>query len=270
MDYTTHYFDTIEDALTAVRAAARVDHTLCPDAPNFNPGDVLVVNQEVYYVTATGSISKLDEANKIVSWRMVRPGELSYGAAEVLAKISVKKKRDRHNAILAAVAAAVGPRAQVKPSADLDAARSSADDTLFIDGNMVYELKISPDYSRSGWNRYSTGKWSVTVGEYRSKTRFPERRDGTHNYQKVAELLLAIADRRLQDKEVMDREEQNRQVVTDEVAATLGPLSSCIRPSADPERPVRISFNLDRCLTVEQARQLAAALESIGITGRLY
>lgn len=146
-----------------------------------------------------------------------------------------------------------------------------ADGKLLIDGvDTAYYLDFVQERShQSSWRSTPNGKMRLTVGDYGDRVSFPQRKNGSHNYDEIARLLIGIAARKNAAAKAEDNRRGNKQTVAG-LAAELFPndkngYQDVVTASSDPQAPIRFSFKIDRAMSIEQARALAVAIRSAGI-----
>lgn len=143
---------------------------------------------------------------------------------------------------------------------------------LVVDGfNMDMHVSVEEERSHRGsYFSQPNGKWRIAVegsphGD--SRRNFPQRKNGTHNYEDIAIALVAKAERMAAERAAVNVQNGNKAVV-DVLAAELGvekygPVS--IGASSNPDRPVRFVTKIEANMTVAQARGLYAALKTAGL-----
>jgi translation initiation factor IF-2 len=151
-------------------------------------------------------------------------------------------------------------------------------------GASVSEVRNDGQYSRlpsielrlelagNSWRRYETDKLRVNVGEYGNKTGFPQRKDGTHNYAKIAELAVEqMLAREQRDKTHADAEQArryNEQGVEDfrkSLRVRKWDSTFRIEPSSTVEKPVFVSVKIAQTMAFSDAEKLYKALLALGL-----
>lgn len=238
-------FATIADAVEAVRQATNESYPY--PAAEFLDGTVLQITEPACFVGIAGG--ELFANKSEYGLPVAAPGTAlsrAIGAAEHHAtyEITLRTKQQRIDEVKRRIAEAIGTRASLNPG-------------LHVDGKAVYSL----DYR---WQRMNRDNLSIIVRTGRKTTRFPQRKDGTHNYAEIARLLLASADRDRATREAEARRKANAETVSQEALAELNKqLSYGVSISADPEKPLSVRYDIRRNMTVEQARELIAAMQRI-------
>jgi hypothetical protein len=183
-------------------------------------------------------------------------------------------------------------RAQLQKAADriVDALRAKAPGRKFRanvgdDGASVREavdrysylpyidlsLEREKTYSRFSYGRYN-GKVRVSVGQLGDRAAFPQRKDGTHSYDKIAELAVAKMLREESSARSTSEMESNREAnkagaeaLAKELglAEYYGPMR--VAPSSMLEKPVFVKVNIERAMTYTEAKKLHAALVALNI-----
>jgi hypothetical protein len=148
------------------------------------------------------------------------------------------------------------------------------DGKLIVDGfDVGYQLDFVQERShQSSWRSSPNGKMRLTVGGFGSRTSFPQRKDGSHNYEEIARMLMSYAMKKNAEAVAADNRRGNTQKIAN-LAAELFPndkngYQDVVTASSSPEAPVRFRFKLDHALTSDQARALAAAIRAAGV--KLY
>ena len=119
-----------------------------------------------------------------------------------------------------------------------------------LDGyNIKNFIEFIQERTGSTWNSKLTDKVRFIVGPYRGKTQFPQRKDGSWNFEKMLPLLEAEIER-CKKQEASNAVFKENEIVVEalrERFPLVQPLhkDSCgsLIPSHDPLRPVIISFN---------------------------
>lgn len=145
------------------------------------------------------------------------------------------------------------------------------DGKLHVNGqNMEFRFDMREERTSSTFHRRASGKIRVLVGPWGEKEQFPQRKDGTHNYEKMARSLVRHAEReRLAIIARCNREDN--EVLVDALRDELG-LSRYSRPvylnaTTDASRPVHFDLEIKRRMTVQEARDLYAILKAAGLVG---
>lgn len=127
---------------------------------------------------------------------------------------------------------------------------------------LVWLVDIQEVHAGAKW--WPTGKLKVTVGEYGNRTTYPQRKDGTFAYDKMAIKLAEIVSRRRRQEKARSQGAINSQVVK-ELKESLGLESygSEFQYTDDPARPVQVEFK--RSMSVDQAKAVYKALRALGI-----
>lgn len=151
---------------------------------------------------------------------------------------------------------------------------------LLIDGvEVTYQVELVEEKRRHrGFRAEKTGKTSVIVYEVVTKynrganrsykttqrKRYPERKDGGHNYREIAEQLQRYADWKNAEARARDNRIANEH--TAETFNTKNGLkysSFDVTPSTGNILPLRVEFKLNRNLSVETAQKLHDALKAL-------
>lgn len=147
----------------------------------------------------------------------------------------------------------------------------AANGKLFIDGIDVtfFIDRKSERTSISRWHSRPTGRMRVVVGDYGSRKSFPQKKDGTHNYEEIALLLTAIANKK-NTATKLDAQRRANSAGLRALKAELFPndpkgYCDVVTPSESPSAPVRFRFAIDHAMSPDRARALAAAIRAAGI-----
>lgn len=180
-----------DDLMLNGTTTAKVDAGL----PSFADWDILVI-------TSKPRDALIVRGGTLISVHSMSPTtrEALAASGSALYKLRELDVTDRKQKIEEAVAAAVGPRA------------SLSEGKLLIDGEPVWDLSISEDRSRTYVGR-GTGTLSVTVGDYGDKSRYPQRKDGSHNYPEIAAKLVRYHDMRMAKVQASKKRDSNSQHV---------------------------------------------------------
>jgi len=115
--------------------------------------------------------------------------------------------------------------------------------------------------------RDANRKDRIVVGNYGDRTSYPQRKDGTYNYDAISTKLVGYAERRIQENAARRRTASNA-VTVSELRNELGlhEYYGTMTVSASPsvEAPVYVKLKIERAMSVEKARALAEALKAIG------
>ena len=153
--------------------------------------------------------------------------------------LSQARASARRTAVLRTIAAALTP---------LGVTATVSGYYLDIDGRRVYIL----------YHSHKNGNISVTVGPYGHRRRFPQRKDGTHNYPEIAAALLADHRAFVHEKARERRVTANISMV--EALRTNHPPQWAFRPTDDPGAPVRVSRELSFTGSPEQVEHYIAVV----------
>lgn len=137
--------------------------------------------------------------------------------------------------------------------------------------------QISIRWEEEARSRYSfsyrhNGKIRVVVGEYGNKTSYPQRKDGTHSYDKIAE--NAIAQMRAQERraaadltarQTRASNEASAKALCKELGISEWSGSFSVRASQVADQPAFVEYKISRAMTCDDARKLHAALKELGL-----
>ena len=142
---------------------------------------------------------------------------------------------------------------------------------LVIDGiDVTYYIEFKSEYTEiSRWRSKPTGKMRISVGDYGSRTSFPQKKDGSHNYEEIARRLAMIA----RNKNAAAKADALRQANSAGLATLKAELfpndkngyCNVIAGSVDAQAPVLFKFDIYHNMSPDQARTLAAAMRAAGI-----
>lgn len=126
-------------------------------------------------------------------------------------------------------------------------------------------IDIKQEYTTSTWRSHPTGKLRMTIGDYGSRQSYRQLKDGTFSYDKIVEKILEHVRHKAAVNDAQARRNVNKAIAEqfrkDNDLCDYGWFSS----STNLEKPINISMNLKRDMTVEQATRLVEALKAIGI-----
>ena len=149
-----------------------------------------------------------------------------------------------------------------------EAARFVALPQLVIRGvNLTHAITVKGTHTHvSSWRVRPTGKLVCTVSLTETKT-FPQRKDGSFSYEKIAELLVAEVERRL-TRANMDEVRNTNRAGVDALRQDLG-LEKYhgvmqVEPSANVTFPVHVTVKIERSMTYARAVELANLLREHG------
>lgn len=166
----------------------------------------------------------------------------------------------REGPVLAAIAAAVTDGTVL-------------DGKLFIKGvDVSFHLDFKKEWTigigRSGLGSKPTGKVSLVVGKYGSRTRYPMRKDGTYNYADIARTLEGIAVASLLEAERKRAVAANNNKVEAlrtelGLADYYGPMK--LGTSASKKEPFEVAITFKSAMTEAKVREVYAALVALGM-----
>lgn len=147
--------------------------------------------------------------------------------------------------------------------------------TMAIDGIPVHsQMSFNQDYSagsgRFGWGSKPTGRMSIVVGDYGDRKRYPQRKDGSHSYGKIAEDLVYYATRKLVTNK-LELQRRSNDHAAQALRQELGmpDYSSAVVASATPDKPIMVDlarlYTPRLAMTVNDARQLLKVLQQYGV-----
>jgi len=237
-------FQADDDLMLNGITTAKVGET---DLPSFADWDILVVIQEPRdaLIVRSGALISVNSINPTTQEEKLAARNARYKLAE-LAKV------DRRQTILQTVASHVGTRATI------------VDGRLLIDGQAVWDLSIHEDQDRSrGYASGTNGKVSVTVGDYGDKSRYPQRKDGTHNYPEIATKLVRCHDVRTASTLASRKRHSNQshvKTLRDQFGYGSGWNFEAV---ADDAKPVRAERKLAFFGTSEEIQAYIAAIDEV-------
>lgn len=149
---------------------------------------------------------------------------------------------------------------------------------IYIDGAQInVALNETRDHI-SSWRSRPSGKYNVVIEVSSTKYNhhsgrnvpctvrksFPPRKNGSYNYAEIARLLLTEADRRATTIRLEQQRRQNEQVIP-ELKKELGlsEYNRQIQSSMNPNKPVFVGITVQQAMTVEQTKQLFAAIRTV-------
>lgn len=131
---------------------------------------------------------------------------------------------------------------------------------ILIDG-VTIDFHVEGRFS-GGWKseRDLLG-YDVVVYHNHRKVRMPERRDGTHDYAKIAEYMILAADEKDLNRKI-EQVRENNQPVVDQIRADfqIAEQSDVVLPSRQVGLPVRLSLAFHTAVTEDVARDVLAVL----------
>ena len=147
--------------------------------------------------------------------------------------------------------------------------RGDRGDVLFVeDVNVSYYIDIKEEYTSSTWRAHPTGRLRVAIGNYGNRTSYPSRKDGSFNYEAMANGLVNAALTRKAMEKAQKFQSANEQVA-DQLRAELGIKrywnAVSFDGSTEEVNPIKIKFNLDRAVTKERAIEIYNGLKALGL-----
>jgi len=141
---------------------------------------------------------------------------------------------------------------------------------FFIDGiGCSWWLQFVEERTRiSSWRSSPTGKLRLTVGDFGNRTSYPQKKDGTHNYEAIAQALRGYAQRKIADQQAAANRQRNAsaaQSIANDF--NLPHYHDLVVPSSHAEGKVTINFSKINAVTMkpENARKVLQALRDLGI-----
>jgi hypothetical protein len=143
-----------------------------------------------------------------------------------------------------------------------------ADGKFVVDGvDLRYSISIEDQRERTH-SRFRLGAKTgerIVVGQYGDRTSYPQRKDGGHNYEKIAQNLLGIVAAEKRKAAARANEQANTSAAQYVKEITDSRDSYRIYASDNPEKPVRVTVDVKVNLTHEQAIDLVRALKAAGV-----
>lgn len=140
-------------------------------------------------------------------------------------------------------------------------AELSGTEGLLINGQPCWDLSINEDYKSDTWRSTPTGKLSVSLGNYGHKHRFPERKDGSHNYPAIAAELVQLHKKRM-ELENQYRQKQTNHEQSEKVWGAIGNKRFiwAVSATSDPEKLVMVERKLTFSGTQEEVLAFMAKI----------
>lgn len=133
-----------------------------------------------------------------------------------------------------------------------------------------YSMEITEESTHhSSWRSSKNGKFRVAVGEWGDRKSYPQRKDGSHNYESIADDLRRHARIRMHRKAVEAGHEHCREVIKgiQEVYGLKSYGSGItLKSTAQPGHPVRVEF--EKAMTAEDAGRLIELLRENGFLAK--
>lgn len=213
------------------------------------------------------------------------PAELKAQAAALLAQAEAAEQTEKEAAEKAKKEAAEAKR--IAELAEDAAKRKAINESILVELKKIFPtitfggfscfevdgVSVSVDFEKQYINstRYSYGSWTgqyrVVAGDWGSRVSYPPRKDGTHNYVKIAERLQEEINKRLFIKRNQEATQANKSSV-DKLREELGLKSwdERVSSSTDTSKPIRVTLKLTADLTEEKAREVLALWNQIQAT----
>jgi hypothetical protein len=131
-------------------------------------------------------------------------------------------------------------------------------------------VRLVEECSSWSYARPYNGKWRAHAGDYGNRKHWPERKDGSHNYEAIAEFIIADLDRQHGWNVRHDKKRDNKKAA-DNLALNYDLAESgrvSVEATADTEAPVCVSVRFTRECTIAEAGALLKKLEAAGVTFR--
>jgi len=128
-------------------------------------------------------------------------------------------------------------------------------------------IEFREQLTGSSYHRRVTGHYNLSIGDYGNRTNFPQKKDGTYSYDKIAEKLIGIAGHKIKAAELEKARQLNKNVVadfcTENKVQEYGAFN--VEASQSSEKPLFIRFKIERAMTIEQAKALHEGLVKLGV-----
>lgn len=154
---------------------------------------------------------------------------------------------------------------ELRGMTELEVYHNEAEGRILI-GNWDTSPYLAVEFECIGkWRSVKTKRVRIVVGYYGTRQPYPQKKDGGHNYNKIALALMGHHNKHVRETLAHNQSDANRKLVN-ELAAELGMASfqSKLRPTDSAERPVNFQFSIDSNMTVEGVKNLITKLRSIG------
>lgn len=207
-----------------------------------------------------------EQAAKVESDRVEAERSAKYRAEEEAKRAAIMAKRlPIYDAIVDEINSPTGPYKSHTASFE--------DGRLWIDGiDCTCYVSFNEVWTRNGsrWGSKPTGKFNiqVTAGHDRPHN-FPQRKDGSYNYEGIARVVVDAADRKnseLKRRRAVDANKDSVAALRTELG--LGTYTSAVSASSSADKPVFVKFEISRAMTADEARNLITTLKSMGIDVR--
>jgi hypothetical protein len=138
-----------------------------------------------------------------------------------------------------------------------------SDGCITIDG-IRPQWEFKERYTSSTWRSRPTGTYQFTVGDWGDRKVFPQRKDGTFSYAKLAEQMLHQVQVVKVRQELRDAQENNKlfaAAIREEFG--IDHWSSMVTPSQADQKPIHLRVSINRAVTTERAREILTILATI-------
>jgi ribosomal protein S19 len=139
---------------------------------------------------------------------------------------------------------------------------------LTINGKTYHDIDIKKEFSGSKWYSSPTGKIRISVGDYGHKQSFPQKKDGSFSWNKMAEVIVNDLVQQLNWTKKRNVTETNAQIVV-ELGKELGygtPEKFWTIPfeASDNEKfPIKMKLSCTTELTKEKAAKVLAIWQQL-------
>ena len=120
----------------------------------------------------------------------------------------------------------------------------------------------------SQWQSVPNGKLRVVTGDYGDRKNYPQRKDGSFDFEKIGAWLVQDMRRMAERREAQAVREGSADMLAN-LRAELGlrELGGKCRlyASGDAEAPVHIDFSLSQNVSADKAREIVNALKALGL-----
>lgn len=142
--------------------------------------------------------------------------------------------------------------------------------TFFIDGvDCSFWLSFVEERTHlTKWRSSATGKLRLTVGDFGNRKSYPQKKDGTHNYEEIARVLRGYAARKTASRKAEAMRAKNDAAAV-AIAKEFNLPSYCGLVVPSSAAPGKVMLDLSKVykttMTPEHARKVLQALRDLGI-----
>lgn len=205
-------------------------------------------------------VAAAEEIRKTVPARMARNHEIEKAIQRAVAVVLASAPVEE--------AGALGCLQTIEPRFDEEHLRWVPSTLTSPKGYQFYVSIKEQRQHLSSWRSAPTGKLRIIAGDFGERTNYPERKDGSFNYEAIAQYIVTAmrASRRRQTMNANQAANKHTaEVLREELGMKEWASEFKISASSNGELPVLVEIQIKKSMTPEQARAVHAAMVAAGL-----